>query len=115
MLLSLQEARCLEELLLQDYERRRVEVYYQYVSDICSAAAADKAEQGDAVLQEVSDHVADVVPGCTAQYKQQLTQHARLSAESTLLELCAQQYARWHEHAVTAFRLLLQQYSVLTG
>jgi hypothetical protein len=107
-MLFLQEARCLEELLLQGYERRRVELYYQHVGDICSAAAADKAEEADAVLQAVSVQVANVVAGCTVQYKQQLAQHAQLSAESALLESCAQQYAKWHEHAVAAFRSLLQ-------
>lgn len=80
--------------------------YYKHVGAVCCRAAALRAEEAEAVLQEVSAAVAAVKNGCTVAHKQKLQQHVQSTAESIMLQCLAEQQNGLYQHAAQSFQTL---------
>lgn len=105
----IQEARTIEELVMQHFERERTKQYFAHVRDVCSAASTSRHAIAEGLLVEATEQLPtefDSWVGYTASVLPRLQQHNILSAEAVLLRRVAEQHQEWYDAAVRRFAIL---------
>lgn len=102
-----QEARTIEELVMQRFERERTKQYFLHVSRVCMEASQAQQQAAEELQASVAESVAqDRPPGCTAAVKDGLQQSAVHGALAVLLRRNAEKHQLWHEQATECFARL---------
>ncbi|KAF6255126.1 hypothetical protein COO60DRAFT_1641828 [Scenedesmus sp. NREL 46B-D3] len=105
-----EEARTIEELVMQRFERERTQQHFMYVKNVCLEASRAQQQAAD----ELHMSVAGCVPqgnlvGCTSAVKHVLLEAARHGALAVLLERSAARHQAWCEAAAAEFQKLVPQ------
>jgi hypothetical protein len=104
MWLYMQEARCIEEVQLQAFERQRCVQYYRHVSSKCREAADMLQQQAvdmrAAAIGGGASQSADGEQPSDQQPQQLLVRADRCAVQAVILRGCAKQYDAWFEAAV---------------
>jgi hypothetical protein len=100
----LQEARTIEELVMQRFERQRARQYFLHVSCICLEASAAQQEAAHVLAASAAANVAlGGLAGCTAALTDELQKSAEHGALAVLLRRNAAKHQRWYEQATESF------------
>lgn len=98
-----EEARTIEELVMQRFERARTKQYLLHMRDLCRQAGLARQLAADQLDLEASAHVqAGDLRGCTTTVKEQLHKACVNRAQAVLLERSAVQFEQWFEQAVAS-------------
>jgi hypothetical protein len=103
----MQQARTIEELVMQSFERERTQQYFLYVRNVCMKASSARQEAADELHASVAGCLSQGnVAGSTAEVKHVLQEAAVHGALAVLLKRSAAKHQAWYEAATAEFRKL---------
>jgi hypothetical protein len=101
-----QEARTIEELMMQRFERERAKQYFLHVSRVCKEASQVQQEAAEELQASVEESITVDGPGCTSALKHVLQQSAMHGALAVLLSRNAAKHQQWYQQALDSFAKL---------
>jgi hypothetical protein len=102
--LLLQQARTIEELVMQRFERERTLQYFLHVNNVCTEASRAQQEAADELHASVAGSLPEVnLAGSTAAVKHVLQDAAAHGALAVLLQRSAAKHQAWFEAAAAVF------------
>jgi hypothetical protein len=102
--LLMQQARTIEELVMQRFERERTQQYFLHVKGVFMEASRVRQEAADELHASVAGSMPQVnLAGSTAAVKHVLQEAAVHGALAVLLERSAAKHQAWFDAAAAAF------------